>query len=140
MRAPRPLWLVRMGRGRGRLYGLDACSARGLLIAGDTRGCLHLGDARAGAAVGSHQVHKKGNKARAARLRDALPPARLRSLAQAAVRSASVAGVCSLCAADGVALAPAPRRQLAAQARQGGRDACAALAARRASGKQEQCA
>ncbi len=61
--APRPMCV---GGGRGRLYGLDACSARGLLIAGDTRGCLHLGDARAGAAVGSHQVHKKGNKARAA--------------------------------------------------------------------------
>ena len=46
-----------------RLYGLGACSQRGLLIAGDTRGCLHLGDARAGKAVGRHQVHKKGNKA-----------------------------------------------------------------------------
>ena len=47
-----------------RLYGLGACSKRGLLIAGDTRGCLHLGDVRAGKAVGRHQVHKKGNKAR----------------------------------------------------------------------------
>lgn len=46
-----------------RLYGLGACSKRGLLIAGDTRGCLHLGDVRAGKAVGRHQVHKKGNKA-----------------------------------------------------------------------------
>ena len=48
----------------GRLYGLDACSARGLLICGDTRGCLHLGDARDRRPVGRHQVHKKGNKAR----------------------------------------------------------------------------
>ncbi|KAK9845886.1 hypothetical protein WJX81_005132 [Elliptochloris bilobata] len=44
------------------LYGLGACGERGLLITGDTRGCLHLGDARAGKAVGRHQLHKKGNK------------------------------------------------------------------------------
>ena len=44
------------------LYGLDVGVERQLIIAGDSHGCVHFGDARSHALVAHQQIHKKGNK------------------------------------------------------------------------------
>ena len=44
------------------LYGMDVCAPRNLVIAGDTRGSIHLSDPRDASVLGSILAHKKGNK------------------------------------------------------------------------------
>lgn len=44
------------------IYGLDASHHRGLIAGGDSHGAIHFIDARSEKPVGTHQMHKKGNK------------------------------------------------------------------------------
>ncbi|PNH06348.1 Protein DAMAGED DNA-BINDING 2 [Tetrabaena socialis] len=44
------------------LYGCDASASLGVVVAGDSNGCVHLLDPRTRGPVGSLELHKKGNK------------------------------------------------------------------------------
>lgn len=44
------------------LYGLDVCTERQLIIAGDNKGKVYFADARTNKEIAQHQLHKKGNK------------------------------------------------------------------------------
>ncbi|CAL8469557.1 g9098 [Coccomyxa elongata] len=44
------------------LYGLDVCTERQLIIAGDSKGKVYFADARTNKEIAQLQLHKKGNK------------------------------------------------------------------------------
>lgn len=44
------------------IYGLDVCRSKYLIAGGDALGNIHFVDCRAETKIGTHQVHKKGNK------------------------------------------------------------------------------
>ena len=44
------------------IYGLDCSQHRSLIAGGDSHGVIHFIDARSRKSVGTHQMHKKGNK------------------------------------------------------------------------------
>lgn len=46
------------------LYGLDVCTERQLIIAGDNKGKVYFADARTNKEIAQLQLHKKGNKVR----------------------------------------------------------------------------
>ncbi|KAK9811590.1 hypothetical protein WJX72_006636 [[Myrmecia] bisecta] len=49
-------------RNWGMFYGMDVCTHKGLVIAGDSKGLVHFADPREPKTLGSEQLHKKGNK------------------------------------------------------------------------------